>query len=207
MLVWGTFEDDAELLTLEVDADVPSTASSQGTEDELPLYLVCAHAKHDLCCAVRGRPVAAALHAARPGRVWECSHVGGERFAANVLVLPTGMLYGRLPPFFANGFAGSVERGMVLSTLLRGRIGFAPIEQAAYAFAHILLELAHLGDVEVLGSRRVSPDRGWVRLQTPDGIMVVTLAIEKSPPALLMCQATAEKSVLNYRPIEVRRTR
>jgi hypothetical protein len=206
-LVWGTFYDDAELLSLDVDADVPSTAVSHGTEDDLPLYLVCAHSKHDLCCAVRGRPVAAALHASRPGRVWECSHVGGERFAANVLVLPVGLLYGRLPPFFANGFAASVERGMVLSSLLRGRVGFPPIEQAAFAFAHILFELAHLGDVEILASKRTSDDRAWVRLRTPDGIMVVTVAIERSQPALLMCDATEEKTVLTYRPIDVRRAR
>ena len=39
----------------------------------------------------------------RPGRVWECSHLGGDRFAANVLVLPAGLLYGRVLPFAAAG--------------------------------------------------------------------------------------------------------
>jgi len=28
--------------------------------DQQPLYLVCTHGTHDVCCAVRGRPVAAA---------------------------------------------------------------------------------------------------------------------------------------------------
>src|SRR3712207_7703861 len=28
--------------------------------------------------------------------VWECSHLGGDRFAANVLLVPTGDLFGSL---------------------------------------------------------------------------------------------------------------
>ena len=47
-----------------------------------PMLLVCTHGVHDTCCAVRGRPVAAALARRWPEATWECSHVGGDRFAA-----------------------------------------------------------------------------------------------------------------------------
>ena len=57
---------------------------------------VCTHGRHDACCAERGRPVAAALAAAHPEQTWEVSHIGGDRFAANVLVLPDGLYYGRV---------------------------------------------------------------------------------------------------------------
>lgn len=204
-LVWGTFGSDEELLTLDVDAPVPSTSVSHGTEDDLPVYLVCAHSKHDLCCALRGRPVAAALHAARPGRVWECSHVGGERFAANVVVLPIGLQYGRLPQFVAPRFPDAIERGDIVATYLRGRIGMPPADQAAFAFAHILFEVAHIGGIEVLDSRTVSTDEVVVRVRTPEGVFAVTIAIERSAPALLQCQASQAKSVLIYRPVAVER--
>ena len=57
-----------------------------------PIILVCTHGVHDACCAIRGRPVAAALAARWPDLVWECSHVGGDRFAPNVVLLPDGLL-------------------------------------------------------------------------------------------------------------------
>ena len=42
--------------------------------------------------------MAAALAEHWPEAVWECSHVGGDRFAANVVVLPDGFYYGQLDP-------------------------------------------------------------------------------------------------------------
>ncbi len=97
---WGSFEQDAELLELDVTEllDKPGAATDSPSQaaNTVPLYAVCAHGTHDVCCAINGRPVAAALETLRPGQVWECSHVGGDRFAANVLVLPSGLLYGRV---------------------------------------------------------------------------------------------------------------
>src|SRR4029453_5830608 len=54
--------------------------------------------RHGACCAERGRPVAAALAQAHPEETWEVSHIGGDRFAGNLLVLPNGLYYGRLDP-------------------------------------------------------------------------------------------------------------
>src|SRR3712207_7435783 len=68
-----------------------------GRPAERPVYRVCAHGGHEACCALRGRPLARALPADDPDDVWECSHLGGDRFAANVLVLPHGFYYGQVP--------------------------------------------------------------------------------------------------------------
>ena len=114
----------------------PATGRSGTDDDTAPLYAVCAHGTHDVCCAIRGRPVAAALDRVRPGQVWECSHVGGDRFAANVLVLPSGVLYGRVVASAAAALVEAADRGGVLDQHLRGRVGFAPDVQAAMALAH-----------------------------------------------------------------------
>ena len=54
-----------------------------------PLLLVCTHGKHDRCCARHGRPLYDALaEQADDGWVWQSPHVGGDRFAGNVVVLP-----------------------------------------------------------------------------------------------------------------------
>ncbi len=114
-----------------------------------PLYAVCAHGTHDVCCAIRGRPVAAALDRVRPGQVWESSHVGGDRFAANVLVLPSGVLYGRVVESAAGALVEAVDRGGVLHQHLRGRVGFQPDVQAAMALAYRERPDLRVADVRV----------------------------------------------------------
>ena len=70
-----------------------------GTPVEGPLYVVCTHGKRDRCCALHGLPLYDALRRETdPGRVWQSTHVGGDRFAGNVVVLPHGLYYGRVAP-------------------------------------------------------------------------------------------------------------
>ena len=90
---WATAQDVERILDL-VDRDRAS-AVEQATPAET-MILVCTHSKHDVCCAVRGRPIAADLAARRPGIVWECSHLGGDRFAGNLAILPDSTFYGGL---------------------------------------------------------------------------------------------------------------
>ena len=62
-----------------------------------PLLLVCTHGKHDACCAKYGLPVYEAVRdLVDEGWLWQCSHVGGDRFAGNVVCLPEGVYYGRV---------------------------------------------------------------------------------------------------------------
>ncbi|MEC3954906.1 sucrase ferredoxin [Nocardia sp. CDC153] len=96
-----------------------------------PLVLVCAHGKRDQCCALLGRPIAASLSAANPDRVWECSHTGGHRFAPAVIVLPTGLTYGRLDEDSAHTMLAAADKGEVSLTGFRGRSCYTPVEQVA----------------------------------------------------------------------------
>ncbi|MGW4247748.1 sucrase ferredoxin [Nocardia sp. NPDC004722] len=96
-----------------------------------PLVLVCAHGKRDQCCARLGRPIAASLSAAHPDRVWECSHTGGHRFAPAVIVLPTGLTYGRLDEDAAHAMLAAADKGEVSLTGFRGRSCYTPVEQVA----------------------------------------------------------------------------
>ncbi len=84
-----------------------------------------------MCCAERGRPVAQALDRAHPDETWEVSHVGGDRFAANMVVLPHGLYYGRLDPVSAISVAGSHLAGELDLDHLRGRASQPMPVQAA----------------------------------------------------------------------------
>jgi hypothetical protein len=93
-------------------------------------YLVCTNGARDPCCAIRGPAVAQALERARPGQVYECSHLGGHRFAANVLVLPDGLCFGRLDARAAAELADELDAGRLPLEYLRGRSAYAPEQQA-----------------------------------------------------------------------------
>ena len=96
-----------------------------------PLFLVCTHGRHDACCAERGRPLCAALTQAAPAHTWEASHIGGDRFAPNVLVLPHGLYYGRLDAADAAEFATAHLAGRLDLDHLRGRSAYPFSVQAA----------------------------------------------------------------------------
>ena len=70
-----------------------------------------------------------------PNQVWECSHIGGDRFAANVVVLPDSLYFGRVEPASARGVAGRSRRGTNRRlALFRGRTSFSLAEQAVEHF-------------------------------------------------------------------------
>ncbi|MET9313104.1 sucrase ferredoxin [Kribbella sp. NPDC003505] len=149
---WGELPADEHLLEVLAGND-PGQVSDE------PVYLVCTHGRHDACCAVRGRPVAAALATAYPERTWECSHIGGDRFAANVVVLPHGLFYGHVPTARAVELAKRYDEGVVVPDLLRGSGAFNPAVQAAQHFARAAGHSPAVGNllpqsVEVLGGHR-----------------------------------------------------
>jgi hypothetical protein len=195
-ITWGEYDEPSDLLEVPLDGSV-------GTQDREPLYLVCAHSKHDACCALRGRHVAAAIEAVRPGRVFECSHLGGDRFAANVLVLPTGLLYGRVLPFAAAEFVAAAEADEVVGALLRGRIGLPATAQAALAFGFEHLALRRRADLAVVEAAPIERGTARVRLRGPHGLLDVIVRVERIAADGLTCHNPAPNQYLRYRPVSV----
>jgi len=99
-----------------------------------PQYFVCTNGQRDVCCARFGLPTYAALRERVAGRVWQTTHLGGHRFAPNVLTLPQAALYGRVQPGDVDEFVEAVESKRVAAGWLRGRSQYPPDVQAAEAF-------------------------------------------------------------------------
>jgi len=139
-LFTSTFTDPEELTLIDLDA-VSRGEPPDWTRLDRPLFGVCTHGRHDACCAERGRPVAAALSASHPADTWEISHMGGDRFAANMLVLPEGLYYGRMEPGTASQVASLHEQGRVDIGRLRGRASYPmPVQYAEIALRRHLEE-------------------------------------------------------------------
>lgn len=127
------------------------------TSDGGPL-LVCTHGRKDWCCARRGRPLAAALAELAPSRVWECSHLGGDRFAANLLSLPTGWTCGRVDTADAAAVVEATAAGRVVPALLRGRCCDAMVVQAADVLARQALGRVDVHDLVPVSATREGAD-------------------------------------------------
>lgn len=155
--------ETATLPDLEAVLDLDLAALGAGRSLGLdrhrdPLVLVCTHGRHDTCCAERGRPVAAALATVEPGLTWECSHIGGDRFAGNVLVMPEGLYYGRLDAETAPRMAAAHLDGRLDLDHLRGRSSVPMPVQAAEIALRRHLDEPRLGGVVILGHRGVADD-------------------------------------------------
>ena len=162
LLLAGTYADPRELLDVDLDGIVEGRLPDW-PEIPGPLFGVCTHGRHDVCCAERGRPVAASLTAAYPTETWEVSHVGGDRFSANMVVLPDGLYYGRLDPASAVTVAGLHHEGRLDPELLRGRSTLPMSVQ----YAEIALR-RHLGE-DRLDAVRLRRRDGETSVFTHDG--------------------------------------
>jgi Sucrase/ferredoxin-like len=169
------------------------------TIDTVPLFLVCTHGRHDPCCALRGRPLVEALDRARPGCAWETTHLGGDRFAANVLVLPSGVLYGRVPASAASSLADCADDGRLLMAHQRGRIGLPPIAQAALVYAHETLSIDTADAFALETLERVDENTANVCLSAPFGYVNVTILAETRSPAQLTCRGVRPAAAREYR--------
>jgi hypothetical protein len=198
---WGSWVQDADLLAAcDVIADPPG-----GSTD--PVLLVCAHGRHDTCCAVRGRPVAAALAERWPAAVWECSHVGGDRFAGNVVVLPDGTYYGNLG---RDDSVATVERhlgGTVDPERLRGSSMLPPVVQAAAIAAHERFGPGGPRDVLSAVVESAGHERWRVELTCTGALptrVVADVEAQHAPAALLTCRAPHATSARSFVVTDVR---
>jgi hypothetical protein len=192
----GHWEQPDDLLaTVAADAGAPYPG---------PLLLVCAHGVHDVCCAIRGRPVAEALSREWPEGTFECSHLGGDRFAPNVLVLPDGACYAGMSADQSVATVAAHLGGEVDVRWLRGVAGLHPAEQVALG---AVLERWGPAPIDSARSRLVdqtgSLDEGrWTVEVTgasplPEHARVVVVSSRRAE-AQLTCRATRETRALQW---------
>ncbi|MCY3623528.1 MAG: hypothetical protein OXH68_17700 [Gammaproteobacteria bacterium] len=151
-------------------------------------YFVCTNGQRDLCCARYGLPAYAQLRALAGNRTWQTTHLGGHRFAPNVLVLPQGAIYGRVFPDEVADFVETIETGALSRNHLRGRSAYSPEAQVAEA---------HLDGVR----RLRSVDGGKVTFETEGGIATVDIQPAATPlEVIASCGKTEPEAVFPLQP-------
>lgn len=164
-LLTATVEDLEELRGLDLAAVAAGRRPDFGAPSD-PVLLVCTHGQREICCARYGRPTATTLADRFGDAVWETSHVGGDRFAGNIVCLPYGTYHGRASAANAASIGAAALRGDVVVRHFRGRSGWPAAVQAADCYARRLT-----GVTEVHAVRR----RGYQA--HPDGRTQVDLSV------------------------------
>ena len=113
-------EDVRDVATLDLEG-LGRGGSVGLTATDGPLFAVCTHGRRDPCCAERGRPLASALSQAFPDETWESTHIGGDRFAGNMIAFPHGFYFGRVGPAQGAEIATAYVAGTLDLEHLRGR--------------------------------------------------------------------------------------
>lgn len=128
------FAADEELIALDLGAFARRDLSVERWRTDRRIALVCTHGKHDPCCARYG---AALYHALKdhPGvEVWQSTHVGGDRFAANLVCLPDGLYFGRVDEAAGRAILDAYLDDRVEPACYRGRCTYGRFAQAAECF-------------------------------------------------------------------------
>lgn len=187
----GLWHDPTDLL----DAATHLTGLPDDAGEAPRMILVCTHATRDVCCAVRGRPIVAALATALPDATWECSHLGGHRFAGTMMLVPDGLLLGGLDPDSAIEQARRHFLGRIGPEHYRGHARLDKPAQVAVA-KHLTMtgetSLESIGDatVSIAAGQDDEPVSAWdVTLTGPSATTHWHVSNVPGEPVLQSCAA------------------
>jgi hypothetical protein len=163
-----------------------------------PLFVACTHGKHDPCCARYGRPLFDGLSEQLDAEsAWQCTHVGGDRFAANAVCLPHGVYYGRVDRDDVPLLVDEYLAGRISLEHYRGRSCWPFAVQAAERRIRAEEGLTALDDLSL---DRVEPAgaRWNVAFRTRVGPREAEVSVEVGELTQLTCNSDVAKRPLRY---------
>ena len=191
--------------------DIPSVAAGRklagGRISEQPLFLICTHGKRDKCCAIFGRPLYKSLRQIEGENVWQSSHVGGDRFAGNLVCFPHGLFYAHATEESGRRIARAYrERRLVLDEF-RGRACYAYHVQAAEFFVRSEATIEGVEGLRLLEARQLDEKYWMVRFGSAVGPVIHEAKVvcrDSEFTNYVTCQSTSRRRVPQFRLEEYR---
>lgn len=186
---------DVDLTALERGDPVPGATTTAG-----PMFLVCTHGRHDACCSIRGNLVSRAACAIEGADAWECSHIGGDRFAANLVCFPHGIYYGRVRPDDTRALVDGYRAGRISLSHYRGRCCYSFDVQAAEYFLRREMGLSGVDDVTLVGPPSRSAAGTSARFAIKGGASAeIRVAVRQSSSHYqLTCTSTIARAIPRF---------
>ncbi|GAA2416089.1 hypothetical protein GCM10010191_28090 [Actinomadura vinacea] len=187
--------DPAELAGLDLAAVAAGRRPGFGDPVTDPVLLVCTHGRRNACCARTGAPLARHLASRFGASVWETTHVGGDRYAANLVCLPHALYYGDLGPDEATAAVEAYLKGQVAPLRLRGRAGRPEPVQAAEHFVREHSGIFEIGGVTVESVTGTSQYEAVVRARR-NRYRVIFDSVAQADPCGSECRENLETYIV-----------
>ena len=191
--------DDLARLDLAAAASGRDLQGGQVGTD--PVFLVCTHGRRDKCCAKFGFPLYNALRDAAGEAVWQCSHVGGDRFAGNLLCFPHGLFYAHQTPDAGRRALEDYRGGRVTLDGFRGRACYSHQTQAAEFFVRSAASLRGVEALHHLSTSREGDNAWLVRFAEAHSPRVHEARVTRRPSEFSnfnTCHSPAPKRVSEF---------
>ena len=200
------FFEYEQLLDFDLASALAGGSPAGTTPWESPLFLVCTHGKRDRCCAKFGIPIYKTIRTlAGESSVWQCSHVGGDRFAANVVCFPDGIFYGHVTEKTAQLIVEECYERRIVLTNFRGRSCYSFPVQAAEFFARRETGFRGIEDLKFLTYDPLKPNEWRVRFFSEVDAKVHQVSLRSDLSEFqnrLTCHSSEPRSVVQYSLIE-----
>lgn len=191
---------DESLTRFEFEAyeDLRHIDLRRGAEADQPLFLVCTHGKHDPCCARHGRPLYDALRdELDPDWAWQVTHIGGDRFAGNLVCLPEGLYYGRVDREAAGAVLDEHFGRRIMLDFYRGRSIYSLPVQAAERSVRETTGLTGIDDLSLMQVE--GRNDGWeVTFEAAGRSHAVSVEEERGDLMPMTCSSEALKRPRRY---------
>jgi hypothetical protein len=187
---------------LDLDLAAAAKSMKEGDVKDLPLYLVCTHGRRDKCCAKFGYPLYKSLRREAGDAVWQSSHVGGDRFAANLVCFPHGLFYAHVTEETGRTIIDEYRRRRLVLDKYRGRACYSHPAQAAEYFIRSEARLTGIDELRYLNYERVDELAWRVRFVSRDEGSVHEAEVRRVMSefqSYTTCHSTEEKSMIQYR--------
>jgi hypothetical protein len=191
-----------ELTLIDIPALVFGQIQHHATIVADPILLVCTHGRRDKCCAKYGIPIYRTARIITDDKVWQSSHVGGDRFAANVVCFPHGLFYGHVDADNVKDVIDSYTKLHVHLPNYRGRACYTKIEQVAEFFVRRESGITDLGDLYLKEIQAAEQKQTLARFISINGQVTHEVIFQSEMSEFqnfLACNADEQKRVAQYK--------
>ena len=196
------FKSYEELLDLDINEILEGNSSLRDD----PLFLVCTNGAYDKCCGKYGVPVFGEIANHETNyKAWLCTHLGGHRFAANVVFLPYGIYYGRVRKEHVNDLIECCMQRHINVENYRGRSSYSKDVQAAEYFLRTKTGIKEISAFRLISLNNLDKENSVIEFISDSDEKTHHFHIKKDKAALInytSCKDQEKSPVAQYRLIE-----
>jgi hypothetical protein len=194
-----------QLLDLDICGLAQAPNQAAGAHKREPLYLVCTDGAHDKCCAKYGQRTYEFMRDKLGHNVWASSHVGGDRFAANMVCFPHGLFFGRVSEAAAERVAGEYLRGRIFLANYRGRGCYSRNAQAGEFFVRLESGDVRIDSLRFVGEETIDYNSSRVTFRSIEDGTIHTVSFSRKDSEIenpMTCRSEEKSRFVQYSLLE-----